>query len=66
MIDVLLRVRPNWLVPFDNWLNRTFIVWSVSMVVMVLVSLATKPPDPAKLAGIIWSWKTAALPKSSA
>ncbi|MCX6896885.1 MAG: sodium/solute symporter [Verrucomicrobia bacterium] len=50
--------------PFDNWLNRTFVVWLVCMVVMVIVSLFTRAPAPEKLAGIIWSPKMAALPES--
>lgn len=46
---------------YDNWLNRTFVVWATSMVLMGVVSLLTRPPDPEKLHGMIWSWKGAAL-----
>ncbi len=48
--------------PFDNWLNRTFVVWLACMALMVIVSLFTRAPSPEKLAGIIWSPKMAALP----
>ena len=47
--------------PYDNWLNRTFLVWVTSMVLLVLLSLVTPPPDPEKIDGIIWSWKVAKL-----
>ena len=46
----------SWLMPFGNCLNRTFLVWAVSMLLLVLLSLVTKPPDPEKIKGIIWSW----------
>jgi SSS family solute:Na+ symporter len=48
--------------PFDNWLNRTFVVWLTCMAAMVIVSLFTRAPAPEKLAGIIWSPQLAALP----
>ncbi len=50
--------------PFDNWLNRTFVVWLTCMAAMVIVSLFTRAPSPEKIAGIIWSPKMAALPES--
>jgi SSS family solute:Na+ symporter len=53
-----------WLMPFDNWLNRTFLVWATSMVLLIVVSLVTKPPDAEKVKGIIWSWKVAQMPES--
>jgi SSS family solute:Na+ symporter len=53
-----------WLMPFDNWLNRTFLVWATSMVLLVVVSLVTKPPDAEKIRDIIWSWKVAQMPES--
>jgi SSS family solute:Na+ symporter len=51
------------LLPFDNWLNRTFVVWLTCMALMVVVSLFTRAPEPARLAGIIWSPKMAPLPE---
>jgi len=53
-----------WLMPFDNWLNRTFLVWVTSMLLLVLLSLVTKPPNPEQIKGIIWSWRAAKLPES--
>jgi solute:Na+ symporter, SSS family len=54
----------TWLQPFDNWLNRTFVVWAVSMLLMVGISLLGPAPDPERIKGIIWSRKMAALPAS--
>lgn len=50
--------------PFDNWLNRTFVVWITSILAMIVVSLFTRPPAPEQLEGIIWSPSMAALPES--
>ena len=63
-LESVLFKKVAWLVPFDNWLNRTFLVWLTSMIVLVVVSLFTRPPDAEKIKGIIWSWKVAALPES--
>jgi SSS family solute:Na+ symporter len=52
------------LMAFDNWLNRTFVVWATSMVLLVVVSLLTSLPDPERIKGIIWSWRIAKLPES--
>jgi hypothetical protein len=54
----------TWLQPFDNWLNRTFAVWAVSMGLMVVISLLGAPPDPERIKGIIWSPRMAALPEA--
>ena len=64
LVEFVLFKKVSWLMPFDNWLNRTFLVWATSMVLMVVVSLFTRAPDPDKIKGIIWSWKIAALPES--
>jgi SSS family solute:Na+ symporter len=50
--------------PFDNWLNRTFVVWITSLVAMVVISLCTAPPRPEQVAGITWSPAMAALPEA--
>lgn len=63
-VESVLFKKVAWLMPFDNWLNRTFVVWVCSMLALVVLSLVTTPPDPARIKGIIWSWKTAALPDS--
>jgi SSS family solute:Na+ symporter len=64
LVEYYLFKHVSWLMPFDNWLNRTFLVWATSMVLLVIVSLFTPPPDPEKLKGIIWSWRVAKLPAS--
>jgi solute:Na+ symporter, SSS family len=58
---VMFRRIPS-LVQYDNWLNRTFVVWITCMVLMVLVSLLTRAPSPEQIAGMVWSPKMAALP----
>ena len=44
-VEYYLFKQVSWLMPFDNWLNRTFLVWLTSMVLLVVVSLFTRPPD---------------------
>ncbi len=63
-VEYYLFKHVDWLMPFDNWLNRTFLVWASSMVLLVVLSLVTKPPDAEKIEGIIWSWAVAKLPES--
>jgi SSS family solute:Na+ symporter len=63
-VEYVLFKHVAVLLPFDNWLNRTFVVWLTCMAAMVIVSLFTRAPAPEKLAGIIWSPKMAALPVS--
>jgi SSS family solute:Na+ symporter len=64
LVEFVLFKRVSWLMPFDNWLNRTFVVWATSMLLLVLVSWLTPAPDPERLRGMIWSWRYAALPPS--
>lgn len=64
LVEYYLFKKVPWLIPFDNWLNRTFLVWFTSMVLLVGISLLTPPPDAEKIKGIIWSWKVARLPES--
>ena len=64
LLQYVLFKQIDWLRPFDNWLNRTFVVWVVSLAAMVVVSLLTRPPAPEKIAGIIWSPRMAALPEA--
>jgi SSS family solute:Na+ symporter len=63
-VEYYLFKHVSWLMPFDNWLNRTFLVWASSMLLLVVLSLVTTPPTPERIAGIIWSWKVAKLPES--
>lgn len=48
--------------PFDNWLNRTFIVWATCMGLMVVVSWLTPQPAAESVKGVIWSWRHMQLP----
>lgn len=64
LVENVLFKRVSWLRPFDNWLNRTFLVWATCLVAIVVVSLLTAPPKPEKTRGIIWSWRYARLPDS--
>jgi SSS family solute:Na+ symporter len=63
LVEYVLFKQVPFLQPFDNWLNRTFVVWITSILVMIVVSLVTRPPVPEKIAGIIWSPSMAALPE---
>jgi SSS family solute:Na+ symporter len=63
-VEYYLFKHVSWLMPFDNWLNRTFLVWATSMLLLVVLSFVTKPPAPEKIKGIIWSWSVAKLPES--
>ena len=63
-VEYFLFKRVPWLMPFDNWLNRTFVVWFTSIILLVVISYFTKAPDPERIRGIIWSWKVARLPDS--
>ena len=64
LVEYVFFKQVPWLMPFDNWLNRTFVVWATSMLLLVVVSLFTRPPAPEKTQGIIWSWEAAKLPES--
>ena len=63
-VEYYLFKHVAWLMPYDNWLHRTFLVWATSMLLLVVLSLVTEPPDPDKIKGIIWSWDVAKLPES--
>ena len=63
-VEYYLFKQVTWLMPFDNWLNRTLLVWVTSVVLLVVVSLFTRPPDAERIRGIIWSWEVAKLPES--
>ena len=64
LVEYVLFKHVAWLMPFDNWLNRTFLVWITCIVVMVAVSLFTRPSEPESIKDIIWSWQRARLPES--
>jgi SSS family solute:Na+ symporter len=64
LLEYVLFKKVECLKPFDNWLNRTFVVWVVSLAAMIVVSWLTRPPEAEKIAGIIWSPSMAALPEA--
>lgn len=47
---------------YDNYLNRTFVVWVSSIVAMICVSLVTTQPDAAVVDEIVWTSKLLRLP----
>jgi solute:Na+ symporter, SSS family len=64
LLENVLFKRISWLKIYDNWLNRTFIVWVTCIVLMMILSWMTKAPDPESVAGIIWSRDAARLPEA--
>ncbi|MEK6396930.1 MAG: hypothetical protein V4734_02495, partial [Terriglobus sp.] len=48
--------------PYDNFLNRTFLVWLTCLIVMALVSLCTKAPPADVVDGIVWNRSFLCLP----
>lgn len=63
-VEYILFKHVSGFAPYDNWLNRTFVVWATCVVVMVIASLVTRAPEANKIQAITWSWETAGLPKS--
>jgi len=45
LVEYYLFKQVSWLLPFDNWLNRTFVVWFTSM---VLVTTTFPPSSTAR------------------
>lgn len=60
---VLFRYSPL-LRPYDNFLNRTFLVWITCLVLMVVVSLFTTPPPDEVVDEIVWSKSLLRLPQT--
>jgi solute:Na+ symporter, SSS family len=65
-VETILFKQVSWLVPFDDsfGMNRTFVVWAVCMILLVVVSWFTEAPDPERIKGIIWSREVAKMPES--
>jgi SSS family solute:Na+ symporter len=62
LVQSVLFKYVDWMKPYDNWLNRTFLVWLTCMALMIAVSLVTAPPEHARIKDIIWSPRAARLP----
>ena len=65
-VENILFKEVSWLRPFDDsfGMNRTFVVWAVCMILLVVVSWFTEAPDPERIKGIIWSRQVARMPES--
>ncbi|MBS1820865.1 MAG: sodium/solute symporter [Acidobacteria bacterium] len=50
--------------PYDNFLNRTFLVWISCIVLMVVVSLCTRPMPSEVVDGIVWNKSYLRLPQA--
>ena len=48
--------------PYNNYLNRTFVVWVSSLIAMIAISFFTTPPEPSVVESIVWSKKFLRLP----
>ncbi|MDX9973407.1 MAG: sodium/solute symporter [FCB group bacterium] len=44
-----------WLKPYDNFMHHTFVIYLLSGITLIVVSLFTKPEPAERLAGVIWS-----------
>ncbi len=62
LLATLIAPHVPWLRPYNSYLHRALISWAFCMIVMISVSLATAPPDPARTEGIIWRPRYALLP----
>jgi SSS family solute:Na+ symporter len=62
LLDAWLFSRISFLAPYKTYYHRALLAWIFCMLVMITVSLATRPPAPEKTEGIIWSPRYAALP----
>jgi len=63
-VEFVLFRYVGWLQPYDNYLNRTFVVWATCMLLIVVVSYLTPAPSLAQTAGTTWSLSYLRLPES--
>jgi SSS family solute:Na+ symporter len=52
----------EWLRPYRTYQHPAFVAWVFCMLVMIVVSLLTKPPSAESVEGIIWNPSYARLP----
>jgi len=62
LLQLVLFPNLEFLRPYHNYLHRALIAWCFCVIVMVVTSLLTKPPDPEKVKNIIWNRHYAMLP----
>lgn len=61
-VEYVLFRHVSFLMPYDNYLNRTFAVWATCMIAIVVVSLLTPAPRAEQIAGTTWSRSYLRLP----
>jgi len=62
---VLFKDIP-WLIPYDTFTHHTFVVFIFSIIVLITVSLLSKPKPAEELKGVIWTTSAFSLPKHEA
>jgi SSS family solute:Na+ symporter len=63
VLDKVLFKKVSFLIPYgEAYQHRAIIAWAFCMTVMIVVSLATRPPAPQQVEGITWSWRIARMP----
>ncbi|MGH9341461.1 MAG: sodium:solute symporter family transporter, partial [Acidobacteriota bacterium] len=62
LLQYHLFASVDFLRPYSNYLHRALLAWAFSMIVMIVVSLSTRPPSREQTEGIIWSFKYSLLP----
>jgi SSS family solute:Na+ symporter len=62
LVQFVLFPYVEFLRPYANYLHRALISWCFCVIVMVVTSLLTAPPDPERVKGIIWNRRYALLP----
>ena len=65
-VQYVLFPHVAWLKPYDNFLNRTFLVWISCIALMVMVSLVTKPQPAEIVDAIVWNSSYLRLPLKEA
>jgi SSS family solute:Na+ symporter len=63
LLQAVLFPYISWLRPYNSYLHRALISWVFCMVVMITVSLLTRPPAAVQTEGIIWRPRYALLPE---
>lgn len=61
-VQYILFPHVSWLRPYNNYLNRTFLVWISCLVLMFLVSLCTRPSPKEVVDSVVWNKSYLRLP----
>lgn len=65
-VQYVLFPHIAWLRPYDNFLNRTFLVWISCIALMIVVSFCTRPQPATIVDAIVWNRSYLKLPASEA